>query len=75
MRDKIDRLIAILNERAKELGQLANDALDLLEIQLSNDIEDCLLHRAGIIASEIALLRNISRADQAFGREVSNHIF
>ena len=53
----IDRLIAILNGRAKELEELANDAHDLLVIQLSKDTEDFLLHRAEIITSEIALLR------------------
>ena len=53
----IDRLIVILNGRAEELEELANDAHDLLTVQLSKDTEDFLLHRAEIITSEIALLR------------------
>lgn len=50
-------MIAMLGGRAKELEELANDAHDLLVIQLSKDTEDFQLHRAKIITSEIALLR------------------
>jgi hypothetical protein len=57
MSDAIDRLIAILDGRAREMEELANDAHDLLEIELSKDTEDFLLHRAEIITSEISLLR------------------
>ena len=55
--DGIERLIAILDAKARDLEQLANDARDLFETQLSKDTEDFLLHRAEIINSEIALLR------------------
>ena len=55
--DGIERLIAILDAKAGDLEQLANDARDLFETQLSKDTEDFLLHRAEIINSEIALLR------------------
>jgi hypothetical protein len=55
--DGIERLIAILDAKARDLEQLANDARDLFETQLSKDTEDFLLHRAEIINSEIALVR------------------
>ena len=57
MSEGIDRLIAMLGGRVKELEELANDAHDQLVIQLSKDTEDFLLHRAEIITSETALLR------------------
>ena len=59
MPDGIDRLIAILDERGKELEELANDARDLLEMQLSKDTEEFLLHHAENITSEIAILRKL----------------
>jgi hypothetical protein len=59
MADGIDRLIAILGARARELEELANDAHDLVEIQLSKDIQEFLLHHAENITSEIAVLRKL----------------
>jgi hypothetical protein len=55
--DDIERLIAIFEERIKELQQLADDARELQEAQLSKDTEQFLLHRAEIIGSETMLLR------------------
>jgi hypothetical protein len=59
MADGVDRLIAILGERARELEELANDAHDLLEIQLSKDTLGFLFHHAENITSEIAVLRKL----------------
>ena len=56
--DAIERLIAIFEERIKELQQLADDARELQEVQLSKDTEQFLLHRAEIITLERMLLRS-----------------
>jgi hypothetical protein len=57
MSDGIDQLIAVLDEQARDLNELANDARDLCLIQVSRDTEDFFFHRVEIIASEIALFR------------------
>jgi hypothetical protein len=59
MADGVERLIAILGGRARELEEPANDAHDLLEIQLSKDTEEFLFHHAENITSEISVLRKL----------------
>lgn len=48
------------------MEESANDAHDVLEIELSKDTEDFLLHRDEIITSEISLLRK--QLQQLFNR-------